>query len=138
MHKEDLIASFWTNVLHRKSPRNPRLILDIGENSVLIHRYYQCRHGHRYLSANPELMKEVFADPFFPLRFYHKTIYTLDLIDLVNEFVGHGVNFLQISDSLASLSYKRYIRKLHRYFVENGKLVPDKSTFKLVHVWKRY
>ena len=125
VHKENLIASFWTNVLARKSPRNPRLIFDVGENAVLVQRYYQCRHGHRYLSANPELMKEAFADPFFPLRFYHKTIYTLDLIDLVNEFVGHGVNFLQISDSLASLSYKRYIRRLHRYFLEHGTSVPD-------------
>ncbi len=48
VHDEVLTVSFLTDILSKKSPRNPRLIFDVGENAVFVQRYYQCKKGHRY------------------------------------------------------------------------------------------
>ena len=102
------------------SPLNPRLVFDVGENILLVQRFYICKAGHRYLSTSPEIMHSIpqrIQLTCFPIRVFHKTACTLELIDMANSWVCHGVNFLQMADSIANMNYKTYYRKLNRYIM---------------------
>lgn len=119
----------WTNVLTKNSCyRNPRLVYAIGGNIILIQRVYVCRQGgmrHFYLSASKTLMKS--APPFllsaFPFKIYHRSACTKQLLEYTGCLVSGGVNFLKISETIASMNYKAYCHRggiyLTSLFAEN-------------------
>lgn len=119
IHHCTLELGHWSDILTRRSPRNPRLVFDTGENILLVQRFYQCRHNHRYLSTHEDIM---YCLPktrrcLMPVRIFYRSACTLRLIDFIFEWVGHGVNFLQIVDSIANLNYRTYLRRLSHFLV---------------------
>ena len=106
-HGAILETGDWTNVLTKNSCYwNPRLVYAIGGNIILIQRVYVCRQGgmrHFYLSASKTLMKS--TPPLllsaFSFKIYHLSACTKQLL----AYTG-GVNFLKISETIASMNYK--------------------------------
>ena len=45
VHHCSLVCGQWTDKLITISPRNPRLVFDVGENVILVQRYYLCQAG---------------------------------------------------------------------------------------------
>ncbi len=94
--------------------RNPRIVNDLCENILLVQRLYCCQHNHQMLSASFQIMN-VLSNSIqnrFNIRIFHRTAVTYDLIKMVNEWVLHGINFFQMSECIASLNYRQYLKRL--------------------------
>jgi hypothetical protein len=118
-HNTVLEPALWTNLVETKSPRNPRLVYDLNGNILLVQRFYFCRYGkHRYLSSSPEILRiipDLYSAECFPIKVLYRSAFSKQAVDYVTSQVSQGVNFLQISEAIATLHFKDYCRRGNRY-----------------------
>lgn len=88
-HGYALRAGSFNEEVEKKSPRNPRIAYDIGQNVLIIQRHYICCHkgmSHRYLSASGAIMESIphlYGIDCFLLVMFHRSACTGDAIILL-------------------------------------------------------
>ena len=114
-HNIALEPGLLTDVVEKKSPRNPRLIYDLNGNILLVQRFYFCRYAkHRYLSSSSEILKSIpclYSTECFPIKVLYRSAFSKQVIDYVTSQISQGVNFLQIGESIATLNFKDYCHR---------------------------
>ena len=98
-----------------KKEQKPRLVYPPSGNILLVQRVYLCEQGrktHTVHATSTDLMKTL---PFtiqtgFPLILYKRSGWSKKLLKFIKNSLVKGVNFLQISESLASLNHDEYAR----------------------------
>lgn len=124
LHGCPLHVGKWTDVLHspRPSPRNPRLIYDLSGNLILVQAFYccdynlpgLCRSGHSYLSASNDVL-EVLSEQIkkrFPIIIQQRSGFTLRLFDYIMSGIYQGQNFMEMSEGMASLTFREFMRNV--------------------------
>lgn len=119
LHKCVLRCGRLTTELRKVSGSNPRLVYDIGGNIILVQRNYLCSgddgdQRHQYMSASLDIISTL--DPsvsqFFPVQLDYQSGYTRDLLDFLLVSIQQGQTFLQVSETLLSLNYRKYCNSL--------------------------
>lgn len=97
-----------------------RLVYDLMENVILIQRIYICSNGGRrhwmrattpdIHTALPSHIQESFSAVVFQRCCFTKTV-----VNYIDTEVERGVNFLKISEGLASLHFREYLRRRRLY-----------------------
>ena len=112
----------WTDVFSKKSYLNPRMVYDLSGNIILVQRYYQCTYQGfdrqcRYLSGSEVIMECLpkSISNLFPIKKYHKSCCTTDLVNLVETLVLEGNNFLKISEIIANLNLREFSERNKRF-----------------------
>lgn len=108
----------WTDVLTKLSYRNPRMVYNIDVNMLLIQRSYLCRQNHhRLLSARKTVIESLprYISSVIPFNMYHRAGCSKHVLDMTENLVFKGVNFLKISEIMASLNYQSYCRRAKTY-----------------------
>eukprot|EP00794_Sanderia_malayensis_P002581 gene2581-2980_t len=113
-HQTVLQPRAWTDRLVHVGVRNPRLVFDLHENILLVQRFYCCNHNHKFLSGSFEIMQHLpnSITYHFQARVFHRSAATYDMIDMINEWVLHGMNFFQISECISGINYRKFRRRL--------------------------
>ena len=116
-HGASMTGKQWTDVVSKKSYLNPRMVYDLKGNIVLVQRYYICNYKGfdkqcRYLSGSEVIMECLpkSVSSLFPIKKYHKSCCTIDLINLKETLVLEGCNFL-ISEIVANLNLREFSRR---------------------------
>ena len=119
IHKCPLRCGSWTTVLSKESNFNPRCIYDLGGNVLLVQVYYLCpkqltgtrSNGHRLLSASIDIVETLPASVSraFPFELHHRSGYSVELMDFVLIGVCQGQSFVEISEAIASMNYRRFV-----------------------------
>lgn len=112
----------WTDVISKKSYLNPRMVYDLSGNIILVQRYYQCTYQGfdrqcRYLSGSEVIMEclRKSISNLFPIKKYHKSCCTTDLVNLVETLVLEGNNFLKISEIIVNLNLREFSERNKRF-----------------------
>ena len=106
-----------------------RLIFDLMGNVILVQRIYLCtnsRRGHRMRAATPDIHNSLprYVQEFFPTEIYQRCGITKTLIHFIDTEILEGVNFLKISEGIASLNYRGYLqRRLIYQSASNGDMI---------------
>ena len=122
IHGCPLKVGQWTDLpdSSNTSPRNPRLIYDLNGNVILVQAFYECSEslpenvmiGHRYLSASNDVLgalpESVVKE--FPLIMQQRSGFTLRLYDYLITGIYQGQNFMELSEGIASMNYRQYMR----------------------------
>ena len=119
VHKCPLRCGSWTSLLSKESNFNPRCIYDLGGNVLLVQSYYLCpkqltgtrAYGHRLLSASLDIIETLPASVSrsFPFELHHRSGYSFELMDFVLIGVCQGQSFVEISEAIASMNYRRFV-----------------------------
>lgn len=119
IHKCPLRCGSWTSLLSKESNFNPRCIYDLGGNVLLVQSYYLCpkqltgtrSSGHRLLSASIDILESlpVSVTRAFPFELHHRSGYSVELMDFVLIGVCQGQSFVEISEAIASMNYRRFV-----------------------------
>jgi hypothetical protein len=122
IHCCHLRPSRWTKAVSGNMAHNARLIYDLHGNVILVQRIYQCDGN----SGNPHELRSTSTDIhqslpseiqlFFPVELFHRSGCTKHLMQYVDTQILQGVNFLQISEGLASLNLHEFQRQRNIYF----------------------
>ena len=122
VHNQPLRIGHWTDLLDgsRADPRNPRLIYDLNGNLILVQAFYQCSHqfpgyqkaGHHYLSASNEILQLLPPDISrkFPIIMQQRCGFTQRLYDFVISGIYQGQNFMELSEAIASMNFREFMR----------------------------
>lgn len=119
LHKCILRCGRLTTELRKLSGSNPRLVYDIGGNIILVQRNYLCSgddkyQRHQYMSASPDIINTLVPSVLqcFPVQLEYQSGYTRDLLGFLLVSVQQGQTFLQVSETLLSLNYRKYCNSL--------------------------
>ena len=115
IHGIPLQESVWTTSSRKNSNQNPRLIYGLQRNILLIQQVYVCPSGkpHRYYSASQFVMQHPKVKNLtlrFPFKKYHRSMYTVDLIEYIITQIINGVNFLPATESISAMHFSRYVK----------------------------
>lgn len=122
IHGCPLKVGQWTDLpdSSNTSPRNPRLIYDLNGNVILVQAFYECSEslpetvmiGHRYLSASNDVLGALPESVVkgFPLIMQQRSGFTLRLYDYLITGIYQGQNFMELSEGIASMNYRQYMR----------------------------
>ena len=115
IHGIPLQESVWTKSSRKNSNRNPRPIYGLQRYILLIQKIYACPsvQSHRYYSASQFVMEHPKVKTlalYFPFKKYHRSMYTVDLIEYIFTQIINGVSFLPIAESIAAMHPNRYVK----------------------------
>ena len=122
VHGCPLKVGRWTDLPDstNANPRYPRLIYDISGNVILVQAFYECSKrlpenvmfGHRYLSASKEVLRLLpgRVAKEFPIIMQQRCGFTLRLYDYLITGIYQGQNFMKLSEGIASMNYREYLR----------------------------
>lgn len=128
-HKCELKPVDWTSDVCGEGGEMARLIFDLMGNVILVQRIYLCtnsRRGHRMRAATPDIHNSLpsYVQEFFPTEIYQRCGITKTLIHFIDTEILEGVNFLKISEGIASLNYRGYLQRRQIYqSASNGDMI---------------
>ena len=118
LHKRVMLKPWqWVkDVCKKQKGKSARLVNDLHGNVVLVQRMYVCVRGrlcHKLMSATPDVMNTLpkVLQEYFPFFLTEKSGYTKTLADYTGAQLLQGVNFLKISEGIASLSIGDFCRR---------------------------
>lgn len=116
IHGKELRPYQWTRDVSGKQGESARLVFDFMGNVILVQRIYLCVQGrisHKLRSTTPDLHSTLpkHIQAFFSAELFQRCSFTKPLIQLIETELLKGVNFFQISDSLASLNLREYAQR---------------------------
>ena len=115
VHGCPLQAGHWTDVLDGSSatPRNPRLVYDLGGNVLLVQCFYNCKYsstghkktGHSYLSGSNDILGILPCDvrSTFPILLQQRSGFTKRIYDYLITGLYQGQNFMELAEGIASI-----------------------------------
>ena len=105
-------SSLTANFDTRNRNLNPRLVFGLERNIILIQRIYKCQKDHKIYSCSDDLLLSLPSClPRIPYKIYHRTAFTLNLVDFVFVQISKGNNFHTISETIADLHLMEYERR---------------------------
>ena len=117
LHKRVMLKPWqWArDVCTKQKGKSARLVYDLYSNVVLVQRIYVCVRGrlcHKLMSATPDVMNSLpkVVQEYFPFFLTEKSGYTKTLADYTEAQLLQGINFLKISECIASLSIREFGR----------------------------
>ena len=72
--------------------------------SVKSHRYY---YASQFVMEHPKVKNLALH---FPFKKYHRSMYTVDLIEYIFTQIINGANFLPVAESIAAMHLSRYVK----------------------------
>lgn len=128
MHKDVSLKPWkWTNCLGESNSRRPRLIHDLFGNVLLIQRIYLCsqnRKTHKIYGSSPDLLKMLPESirELFPIQLFQRSGCSKRLLLYTKNQIIQGVNFLKISEGIAALNHKEFMRQgeIHNAAIRDG------------------
>ena len=87
------------------SEKQPRLLHCVNTNVILVSRIYQCPNQHRVLGHHPDILHRFTMNNlqiFIPFRLWHRTGFTVLLIDYIDHMCQSGTPMQQIERLLVS------------------------------------
>ena len=127
----------WTKDVYKKQKRkSARLAHDLHGNVVLVQRIYVCVRGrlcYKLMSATPDVMNALpnILQEYFPFILTEKSGYTKTLADYTEAQLLQGVNFLKISEGIASLSIREFCRQKELYAAAIGDSRSNSNVMKI-------
>lgn len=115
VHKSPLRPWQWHKDLTNKKGKRPRMVYDLFGNILLVQRIYSCilgRKVHKIQAATPDLMHILPSSiqVSFPIHLFQRSGCTKQLMHYVVNAIRQGVNFLKISEGIASLNHEEHTR----------------------------
>ena len=118
-----------------KKDHDARLVYDIQGNIILVQRIYYCVRGrisHSLRSTTLDVLNSLpcSIQAYFPVELFQRSGCTKNLLQYIETQVFQGVNFLKISEGLASLNFQAFCRQRQIYLAaltENNVAVNDSS-----------
>ena len=91
----------WTNGF--SSDNQPRLIHCVQGNVILVSRVYRCGKDHRVLAYHPGIIRQFAGNLrcLLPFHLWHKTGFTIPLLEYVTDLVDSGVSLRHVESTLA-------------------------------------
>lgn len=135
VHGNNLRPLKWTNTVSGKKDHDARLVYDIQGNIILVQRIYYCVRGrisHSLRSTSLDVLNSLpgSIQAYFPLELFQRSGCTKNLLQYIETQVLQGVNFLKISEGLASLNFQAFCRQRQIYLaalIENNVITDDSS-----------
>lgn len=115
----------WTSDVSGKGGQVARLVYDFMENVIVIQRIYLCTNGgqgHKMRATTPDIHNSLphSIQEFFPAEIYQRCGITKTLNFFIKTEILEGVNFLKISEGLASLNYRGYLQRRVIYMYQSA------------------
>lgn len=129
------MPSSWQQFISGKKDHDARLVYDIQGNIILVQRIYYCVRGrisHSLRSTTLDVLNSLpcSIQAYFPVELFQRSGCTKNLLQYIETQVFQGVNFLKISEGLASLNFQAFCRQRQIYLAaltENNVAVNDSS-----------
>lgn len=108
------------DVRNKQRGKVPRMVYDLYGNVILIQKIYVCVRGrscHKLMPTTPDVhhrLPKVITE-YFPLVLTERSGYTKSLLDFIEVQLFEGVNFLKISEGIASLNIREFCRRRQIY-----------------------
>lgn len=120
VHDKNLLPLKWTNTVSGRKDSDARLVYDIQGNIILVQRIYYCVHGrisHILRSTSPDVLRCLPSNiqAYFPVELFQRSGCTKNLLQYIETQILQGVNFLTISEGLASLNFRTFCRQRQIY-----------------------
>ena len=137
VHGSKLLPLKWTNTVSGVRDHDARLVYDIQGNIILVQRIYCCVRGRICFSLRSTSLDVLNCLPcsiqaYFPIELSQRSGCTKNLLQYIETQVLQGVNFLKISEGLASLNFQAFCQQRLVYLTaasENSNLaVQDHSS----------
>ena len=131
-HGNELRPYQWTNDVSGKGGETPRLIYDLMGNVILVQRIYLCANGrqrHKLRATTPDIHDVLpsYIKEYFPAVIFQRCSVSKMVIHFIDTEIVKGVNFLKISEGLASLNYREYLQRRRIYSSACGNAAVDVS-----------
>ena len=110
----------WTSDVSGKGGEMARLIYDLMGNVILVQRIYLCANGrqrHKLRATTPDVHNVLpsYIREYFPAVIFQRCSVSKTVIQFIDTEIVKGVNFLKISEGLASLNYREYLQRRRIY-----------------------
>ena len=97
-----------------------RLIYDLMGNVILVQRIYLCVNGrqrHKLRATTPDIHNVLpsYIKKYFPAIIFQRCSVSKTVIHFIDTEIVKGINFLKISEGLASLNYQEYLQSRQIY-----------------------
>ena len=119
-HGIELRPYQWTSDVSGKGGEMGRLIYDLMGNVILVQRIYLCANGrqrHKLRATTPDVHNVLpsYIKEYFPAVIFQRCSVSKTLIQFIDTEIVKGVNFLKVSEGLASLNYREYLQRRRIY-----------------------
>ena len=119
-HGIELRPYQWTSDVSGKGGEMARLIYDLMGNVILVQRIYLCANGrqrHKLRATTPDVHNVLpsYIKEYFPAVIFQRCSVSKTLIQFIDTEIVKGVNFLKVSEGLASLNYREYLQRRRIY-----------------------
>lgn len=119
-HGNELRPYQWTSDVSGKGGEMARLIYDLMGNVILVQRIYLCANGrqrHKLRATTPDVHNVLpsYIKEYFPAVIFLRCSVSKTVIHFIDTEIAKGVNFLKISEGLASLNYREYLQRRRIY-----------------------
>ena len=138
LHKRVMLKPWqWArDVCTKQKGKSARLVYDLYSNVVLVQRIYVCVRGrlcHKLMSATPDVMNSLpkVVQEYFPFFLTEKSGYTKTLADYTEAQLLQGINFLKISEDIASLSIREFCRRKELFAAAIADSRPDTNLMEI-------
>ena len=134
-----LVPSGWTN--GHSSENQPRLIHCVHVNIILVSRVYRCENDHRVLAHHPSLIKLFTAGHLrclLPFYLWHRTGFTIPLLEYITDLVDSGVSLRHIESTLTENRLRLFHKLKQKFLILQGsgsQTFPDYDSDS-IHYWK--
>ena len=117
VHGNSLQPSSWTVDVSGEKNDGARLVFDLNSNVILVQMIYTCKHfklRHNLRATTPDLHDTLpdAVKQLFPVIIFQRSACTKQLIQYIQTQVMQGVNFLKISEGLASLNFQEFYQRI--------------------------
>jgi hypothetical protein len=151
-HNVPMVFHCWTSNVNADSFRQPRFVYDLYGNTVLVQAIYRCPNTnqfgsslhHEYHSASKDIPAVLPSEitQKFPFKLFYRSACSIDLLDYVIVHIGRGHNFLELSEDIASLNFRTFIRHSSISNDENeyysNTMYSSPSNDQLMHIFLSY
>ena len=97
------------------SSTNPRVIHSVDSAVLVVGRTYRCSSSHTVLAYHPDLMQKL-PKSLVPFQLWHRTGFTVKLINWIQSLVLAGVSLSAITSTLNSRRHECYYRRRETYY----------------------
>ena len=120
VHNKNLPPLKWTKTVSGNKDCDARLIYDLHGNIILVQRIYYCVRGRICHSLRSTSLDVLHCLPssiqvYFPIELFQRSGCTKNLLQYIETQILQGVNFLTISEGLASLNFQAFCRHRQMY-----------------------
>jgi len=89
----------------------PRVIHDVNGIMLLVGRVYWCINNHTVAAHTPGIIKQFPIPSLIPFRLWHRTGFTVKLVECISSLVSAGISISGIEANLRERTLQRFFAK---------------------------